>query len=145
MCPLKRSSRRRFTLLSISSDDSRASLRGLTVMWWVSLIRDTIAANRSVVLAIVGSVLGAPVIAAAQGPNLADRLGYSRDAKLLILHADDLAVANSVDRASFAALESKAVRSASVMVPCPWLTEVAEYLQRHPETDLGLHVTLTSE
>jgi predicted glycoside hydrolase/deacetylase ChbG (UPF0249 family) len=82
---------------------------------------------------------------AAETRNLADRVGYSHDAKLLILHADDLVVANSVDRASFTALKSMAVSSASVMVPCPWLTEVADYFQRHPETDLGLHLTLTSE
>ncbi len=83
--------------------------------------------------------------ARAQAKTVAERLGYPRDAKLLILHADDLAVARSVDRASFEALDRKAVSSASVMVPCPWLTEVAEYARQHPEADLGLHLTLTSE
>jgi predicted glycoside hydrolase/deacetylase ChbG (UPF0249 family) len=62
-----------------------------------------------------------------------------------VLHADDLAVAHSVDMASFAALDRKAVSSASVMVPCPWLTEVAEYAKAHPDADLGVHLTLTSE
>ncbi len=81
----------------------------------------------------------------AQTKTVAERLGYSRDAKLLILHADDLAVAHSVDAASFAALDKKAVTSASLMVPCPWLTEVAAYAKDHPDADLGLHLTLTSE
>jgi chitin disaccharide deacetylase len=73
------------------------------------------------------------------------RLGYPADAKLLILNADDLAVAHSEDVASFAALDNKFVTSATVMVPCPWFTEVAAYAKAHPGNDLGLHLTLTSE
>jgi predicted glycoside hydrolase/deacetylase ChbG (UPF0249 family) len=84
-------------------------------------------------------------LAQAQTKSIAERLGYSADAKLVILHADDLAVAHSVDVASFAALDQKAVSSASIMVPCPWLTEVAAYAKAHPDADLGLHLTLTSE
>jgi predicted glycoside hydrolase/deacetylase ChbG (UPF0249 family) len=81
----------------------------------------------------------------AQTKSIAERLGYPRDAKLLIIHADDLAVAHSEDTASFDALDRKAVTSASVMVPCPWLDEVAAYAKDHPDADLGLHLTLTSE
>lgn len=81
----------------------------------------------------------------AEQKTLAERLGYPPDAKLLIIHADDLALARSVDAASFAALERKAASSASVMVPCPWFTEVAAYAREHPDRDLGLHLTLTSE
>ena len=77
--------------------------------------------------------------------TLAERLGHARDAKLLIIHGDDLAVAQSEDAASFAALDQHAASSASIMVPCPWLTEVAAYAKAHPEADLGLHLTLTSE
>src|SRR5208337_5010593 len=81
----------------------------------------------------------------AQNQTLAQRLGYPADTKLLIIHADDLAVAHSQDMASFEALNRGAVSSASIMVPCAWLTEVAEYAKGHPEADLGLHLTLTSE
>jgi chitin disaccharide deacetylase len=73
------------------------------------------------------------------------RLGYPPDAKLLILNADDLAVSHSEDVASFAALDQKLITSATVMVPCPWFTEVAVYAKGHPEADLGLHLTLTAE
>jgi len=85
------------------------------------------------------------VTAGAQSKTVAERLGYPADAKLLIVHADDLAVAHSVDAASFDALDKNAVTSASIMVPCPWLTEVAAYAKSHPDADLGLHLTLTSE
>jgi chitin disaccharide deacetylase len=81
----------------------------------------------------------------AQSKTIAERLGYPRDAKLLIVHADDLAVAHSEDAASFDALDKNAVTSASIMIPCPWLTEVADYARSHPDADLGLHLTLTSE
>src|SRR5258707_13814381 len=81
----------------------------------------------------------------AQNKTIAERLGYAADSKLLIVHADDLAVAHSVDSASFGALDKNAVTSASIMVPCPWITEVAAYARAHPDADLGLHLTLTSE
>jgi chitin disaccharide deacetylase len=81
----------------------------------------------------------------AQTKTIAERLGYPADSKLLILHADDLAVAHSVNAASFDALDKGTVTSASIMVPCPWITEVAAYAKSNPEADIGLHLTLTSE
>src|SRR5215469_16909979 len=81
----------------------------------------------------------------AQGKTVAERLGYPADSKLLIVHADDLAVAHSVNSASFDALDKNAVTSASIMMPCPWTTEVATYAKAHANADLGLHLALTSE
>ena len=83
--------------------------------------------------------------ASSQTKTVAERLGYPRDAKLLIIHADDLAVSHSEDTASFDALDRGAATSASIMVPCPWLTEVVNYAKAHPDADLGLHLTVTSE
>jgi predicted glycoside hydrolase/deacetylase ChbG (UPF0249 family) len=81
----------------------------------------------------------------AQTRTIAERLGYPRDAKLLILHADDIGVAHSENAASFDALDKGAVNSGSIMMPTPWVTEVAEYAKKHPNADLGLHLTLNSE
>lgn len=100
--------------------------------------------SRKVIELLLFSLL-AVATPSAQTKTVAERLGYPADSKLLIVHADDLAVAHSVDAASFDALDKNAVTSASIMVPCPWLTEVAAYAKAHPEADLGLHLTLTSE
>jgi hypothetical protein len=81
----------------------------------------------------------------AQTRTIAERLGHPANSKLLIIHADDLGCAHSADVASFDALDKGAVTSASIMVPTPWITEVAAYARAHPNADLGLHLTLTAE
>jgi predicted glycoside hydrolase/deacetylase ChbG (UPF0249 family) len=79
------------------------------------------------------------------GKSLAERLGYAPDARLVIVHADDLGMSHSVNAASIKGLETGLVTSASIMVPCPWFPEMADYAKTHTDADLGLHLTLTSE
>jgi len=85
------------------------------------------------------------VSAQSSGRSLAEKLGYSRDSKLLIVHADDVGVTHSVNAATIKALDTGLVNSASLMVPCPWFPEIADYAKSHPALDFGLHLTLTSE
>jgi predicted glycoside hydrolase/deacetylase ChbG (UPF0249 family) len=89
------------------------------------------------------TLLASPL--ASQTRTVAEKLGYPRDAKLLILHADDLGAAHSVNVASFEALDKGAISSASFMIPTPWISEVAAYARAHPDADLGIHLTITSE
>jgi chitin disaccharide deacetylase len=93
----------------------------------------------SVVSLLVASALPA------QTRTIAERLGHPANAKLLIIHADDLGVAHSVDAASFDALDRGTISSASAMVPTPWIAEVAAYARARPDADIGLHLTITSE
>jgi predicted glycoside hydrolase/deacetylase ChbG (UPF0249 family) len=99
--------------------------------------------NTFVLLAIV-SLLGN---ARAQSPagTVQQRLGYPASARLLILHADDYGMDHSVNRATAEALERHWITSASILVPCPWFLEAANFAKAHPEADLGIHQALNSE
>ncbi len=65
--------------------------------------------------------------------------------KRLIVHADDLGMAVSVNRAAMAAFEAGTVSSVSVMVPAPAFDDAVERIKAHPTLDVGVHLTLTSE
>jgi len=101
-------------------------------------LKPSLAAFLSIAAAISATAQSSP-------KSLAEQLGYPPNAKLLIVHADDLGVTHSVNAASIKALESGAINSASIMVPCPWFPEIADYAKSHPEIDFGLHLALTSE
>jgi len=113
------------------------------------------SANPAVVaLTLAGAILTAVTkaakrIAARMGwrrkKTLSERLGYGSDARFLIVHADDLGIARSVNSAFIDGLAAGLINSGSVMVPCPWFSEIAALSRSHPGADIGLHLTLTSE
>ncbi len=82
---------------------------------------------------------------AVSAQTLLDRLGYPPDTKLIIVHADDLGETHAVNAAAINALQGGTINSASLMVPCPWFPEIADYAKSHSDADFGLHLTLTSE
>ncbi len=77
------------------------------------------------ILLIIAAVFLFAVQASAQ-QTLAEKLGYVADAT------------NS-------AFASGGITSGSIMVPCPWFIDFAEHFKTHPDLDVGIHITLTSE
>jgi chitin disaccharide deacetylase len=80
-----------------------------------------------------------------ESKNLAELLGYPKETKLLIIHADDMGLSNSVNTACIKAFDSKGITSGSIMTPCPWANEMITYAKDHPGLDVGIHLTLTAE
>jgi predicted glycoside hydrolase/deacetylase ChbG (UPF0249 family) len=68
-------------------------------------------------------------------------LGYPADARLLILNADDFGMCHAVNAGIFQTLRAGLVRSTTLMVPCPWALHAVHYLQEHPHTAFGVHLT----
>lgn len=77
--------------------------------------------------------------------NLAQKLGYPENTKLLMIHADDAGLSHSENKATIKALEIGCVNSYSIMVPCPWFFEMSLFAKNNPNYDCGIHLTLTCE
>ena len=71
--------------------------------------------------------------------------GLTATDRAIILHADDLGMCHAANVAFARLTEAGLVLSGSVMVPCPWFPELAAWGRAHPEADIGVYLTLTSE
>ena len=65
--------------------------------------------------------------------------------KYLIIHADDAGMCWSENKATQKGLLEGSISSTSLMVPCPWFYEMAQFCLKQPEIDYGIHLTLTGE
>ena len=85
-----------------------------------------------------------PVVAQSH-ETFAEKLGFRKGAKVVILHVDDVGMSYDSDKGAIEAMENGVANSCSIMMPCSWVPHFFQYLKTHPNTDAGLHLTLTLE
>ena len=62
-----------------------------------------------------------------------------------MIHADDVGMCHGANRAYVELSHFGAITSGSVMVPCPWFSEIAEIAADDDSLDCGIHLTLNAE
>lgn len=97
-------------------------------------------------LFIMGNIL-LPIILNAQTTDqtFAEKLGYPKGKKILIVHVDDVGMSYESNQGAIRAITEGVATSLSVMMPCGWVPGFVHYLKENPKTDAGLHLTMTSE
>lgn len=84
-------------------------------------------------------------ISQSKAQTFAEKLGFPKDSKVLILHVDDVGMSWDSNQGAFQAIEKGVATSLSVMMPCPWVPGFVHHLKENPKLDAGLHLTFTSE
>lgn len=100
---------------------------------------------KEVVLLLLGFITTIITFAQNTDTTYAERLGFPKGAKVVILHVDDAGMSWDSNEGAINALTKGVANSVSVMMPCPWVPAFVHFLNEHPQTDAGLHLTLTSE
>jgi len=90
-------------------------------------------------------MLSAAAVRGAEPATLAERLGYQATDRLLIINGDDVGMCHAANQGVIEALEQGLMTSATIMVPCPWFYEIADYARSHPDKDFGVHLCHTAE
>ncbi len=67
------------------------------------------------------------------------------DLPRVVLHQDDVGMCHGANEAFVELSRMGAITSGSVMVPCPWFSEIADIAGKDTSLDLGVHLTLTAE
>ncbi len=73
-----------------------------------------------------------PASAQAIDSTYAEKSGYPKNAKVLILHVDDAGMSFESNEGAINAMTKGVANSCSVMMPCPWVPAFVHYLKKHP-------------
>ena len=87
-----------------------------------------------------------PTVRSMSGKELIEKLGFSKDDKVVLMHIDDVACCHASVAAAFECFDFGTASTGSVITTSDWTTEVGWICSEAPEGkyDLGVHLTLTA-
>lgn len=93
-------------------------------------------------------IMSAALIAtslSSRAETYAEKLGWEKDDIVLILHVDDVGMSHASNLGAIQSTEQGVATSFAIMMPCPWVPEIVNWIKQNPTVDAGLHLTITSE
>lgn len=100
---------------------------------------------KKLIVCLIAVTLAFTTASAQETKTYAEKLGWPKGARVLILHVDDAGMSHDSNEGAELAIDQGVATSTSIMMPCPWVSDFKKYLDKNPNTDAGLHLTLTSE
>ena len=73
------------------------------------------------------------------------KLGFSEQDRVVIIHADDVAVSQASIDAYLELMDFGTISTGSAMTPSSWFPELVRIVRENPNLDMGLHLPVTSE
>lgn len=77
--------------------------------------------------------------------TLAEKLGFDKDAILLIINNDDAGMCQAANTGTIKGMSEGLISSATIMFNCAWSKGMVDWAKANTEHDFGVHLTLTSE
>lgn len=100
---------------------------------------------------LAASAASAAAVAAARGAGaqdapetFAEKLGYPKGARVVIINADDSGMSYATNKAVRESMDMGITTSTTVMMPTPWVPDSVKYI-KESNVCAGLHFTLCSE
>ena len=94
---------------------------------------------------ITGILAALLCCAAAQAETYAEKLGWPKGARVLMIHSDDFGMSLASNDATIDTFEAGTVTSASIMMNCSWVPGAVAWSKANPEACVGVHLTHTAE
>ncbi len=94
----------------------------------------------SCVLSLIASIRSSQ-----KNKTSAEKLGFPKGKKVLLLHIDDAGMCPEANISTQRYIGNGFLNSAAVMMPCPNAEAMIGWAKAHPTADIGLHLTHTSE